>query len=101
MVRLQDMIDDSAELLDNELRELGAYIAEELRRREQEKEAEARKKVMKAIQDYLAAGYTLLIEGEVEAEDEDYNPSFRTLEGVIEEVHLKGDEVVLSFCEAY
>jgi 50S ribosomal subunit-associated GTPase HflX len=86
---------------DDSLRILKDKIEKELERREQEKETEAKKKVMKAIQDYLAAGYTLHIEGEVESEDEDYNPSFRTLEGVIEEVHLKDDEVILSFCEAY
>lgn len=86
---------------DDSLRILKDKIEKELERREQEKEAEAKKKVMQAIQDYLAAGYTLLIEGEVEAEDEDYNPSFRTLEGVIEEVHLKNNEVTLNFCEAY
>jgi hypothetical protein len=64
MVRLQDMIDDSAELLDNELRELGAYIAEELRRREKEKEDRARKQVMEAIQNFLAAGFSLWVKGE-------------------------------------
>lgn len=99
MVRLQDMIDDSAELLDNELRELGAYIAEELKRREQEKEAEAKKKVMKAIQDYLAAGYTLWVKGEVECEDEDWNADYRTILGEVESVEIENDEVTLNFIE--
>lgn len=101
MVRVCDLIDDVGELLDNELRELSAFVEKELQRREEQRELEAKKRVMQAIQDYLAAGYTLHIEGEVEAEDEDYNPSFRALEGVIEEVHLKNNEVTLNFCEAY
>lgn len=99
MVRLQDMIDDSAELLDNELRELGAYIAEELRRREIEKEAEAKKKVMKAIQDYLAAGYSLWVKGEVECEDEDWSADYHTVLGEVESVEIEDDEVTLNFIE--
>lgn len=101
MVRVCDLIDDVGELLDNELRELNIFIEKELQRREEQKELEAKKRVMQAIQDYLAAGYILHIEGEVETEDEDYNSSFRTLEGIIEEVHLKNNEVTLNFCEAY
>ena len=89
------------DLHDKDLMRLRDEISKEIQKREKKRELEAAERVVKAIQDYLAAGYTLLVEGEVEAEDEDYNPSFRTLEGVIEEVHLKGDEVVLSFCEAY
>ena len=101
MVRVCDLIDDVGELLDDELRELSVFVEKELQRREEQRELEAKKRVMQAIQDYLASGYTLHIEGEVEAEDEDYNPSFRTLEGGIEEVHLKNNEVTLNFCEAY
>ena len=44
MVRLQDMMDDSLELLDDKLRELGAYISEEIRCRAKEREDQARKK---------------------------------------------------------
>lgn len=101
MVRVCDLIDDVGELLDGELRELSIFVEKELTRRAEQRELEAKKRVMQAIQDYLAAGYVLHIEGEVEAEDENYNPSFRTLEGVIEEVHLKNNEVTLNFCEAY
>lgn len=99
MVRLQDMIDDSTELLDNELRELGAYIAEELRRREKEKENQARKKVMEAIQNFLAAGYSLWVKGEVESEDEDWNADYRTILGEVESVEIEDDEVTLNFIE--
>ena len=101
MVRVCDLIDDVGELLDGELRELSIFVEKELSRRAEQRELEAKKRVVQAIQDYLAAGYVLHIEGEVESEDENYNPSFRTLEGVIEEVHLKNNEVTLNFCEAY
>lgn len=101
MVDFDNVLCDAYDLHDKDLMRLRDEITKEIQKREKQREIEASQKVMKAIQDYLAAGYALLVEGEVEAEDEDYNPSFRTLEGVIEEVHLKGDEVVLSFCEAY
>lgn len=101
MVRVCDLIDDVGELFDDELRELSIFVEKELSRRAEQKKLEAKKRVMQAIQDYLAAGYVLHIEGEIEAEDEDYNTSFRALEGVIEEVHLKNNEVTLNFCEAY
>ena len=84
---------------DNALRNLKDKIEKEIEQRDRQKEVEAKKKVVKAIQDFLAAGYTLSIRGEVESEDEDYNPSFRTLEGVIEEVSFKNNEVILDFCE--
>lgn len=94
-------IDNITNYNDDTLRNLKDKIEKEIEQRDRQRETEAKKKVVKAIQDFLAAGYTLHIEGEVEAEDEDYNPSFRTLEGVIEEVHLKNNEVTLNFCESY
>ena len=57
MVRLQDMMDDSLELLDDELRELGAYVSEEIRRRAKEREDQARKKVMEAIQTMVSGNH--------------------------------------------
>lgn len=98
MVRLEDMIDDSAELLDNELRALGAYIAEELRRREKEKEDQARKKVMVAIQDFLAAGFSLQVKGEVEVECDDW-ADYRFVRGEVGSVEIEDDEIVLNFIE--
>lgn len=98
MVRLQDMMDDSLELLDNELRELGAYISEEIRRRAKEREDQARKKVMEAIQNFLAAGYSLHIKGEVECERDDW-ADYRFVRGEVGSVEIKDDEVVLSFIE--
>ena len=96
MVRLQDMIDDSTELLDDELRKLGAFIADELRRREKEKENQARKKVMEAIQNFLAAGYSLWVKGEVEYEEEDWSAS---VIGEVESVEIEDDELTLNFIE--
>ena len=101
MVDFDDVLCNAYDLHDKDLMRLRDEINREIQKREKKRELEAAERVMKAIQDYLAAGYTLHIEGEVEAEDEDYNPSFRTLGGVIEEVHLKNNEVILNFCEAY
>ena len=101
MVDFDDVLCDVYDLHDKDLMRLRDEIYKEIQKREKKRELEAAERVMQAIQDYLAAGYTLHIEGEVETEDEDYNPSFRTLEGVIEEVHLKNNEVTLNFCEAY
>ena len=98
MVRLQDMIDDSAELLDNELRELGAYIADELRRREKERENQTRKKVMEAIQNFLAAGYSLWVKGEVECESDDW-ADYHSVCGEVGSIEIEDDEVVLNFIE--
>lgn len=102
MVRVCDLIDDAGELLDNELRELNAFIEKELKRREEQKELEAKKKVVQAIQDYLAAGYTLWIEGEVEVPDEDYNADYQSVMGFVESVDLKDNQVnqvTLNFIE--
>ena len=99
MVRLQDMIDDSTELLDDELRKLGAFIADELRRREKEKENQARKKVVEAIQSFLAAGYSLWVKGEVEYEDEDWSADYHSVIGEVGSVEIEDDEVTLNFIE--
>ena len=99
MVRLQDIKDDSLELLDGELRELGAYIADELRRREKEREDQARKKVMEAIQNFLAAGYSLWVKGEVECESEDWNADYRSILGEVESIEIEDGEVTLNFIE--
>ena len=98
MVRLQDMMDDSLELLDDELRELGAYIADELRSRAKEREDQARKKVVETIQNFLAAGYSLLVKGEVEVEKDDW-ADYRSVCGEVGGIEIEDDEVVLSFIE--
>ena len=99
MVRLQDIKDDSLELLDGDLRELSAYIADELRRREKERQDQARKKVVEAIQNFLAAGYSLWVKGEVECESEDWNADYRSILGEVESVEIEDDEVTLNFIE--
>ena len=99
MVRVCDLIDDVGELLDSELRELNAFVEKELTRRAEQRELEAKKRVVQAIQDYLAAGYTLHIEGEIEAEDEDYNADYQSVMGFVENVDLKNNQVTLNFIE--
>lgn len=98
MVRLEDMKDDSLELLDGELRELGAYISEEIRRRAKEREDQARKKVMEAIQNFLAAGFSLQVKGEVECERDDW-ADYRSVCGEVGGVEIEDDEIVLNFIE--
>ena len=99
MVRLQDIIDDSGELLDKELRELSAYITEELRRREKEKEVQARKKVMEAIQNFLSAGYSLWVKGEVECRSGDWLTDYHSVLGEVKSVEIEEDEITLHFIE--
>ena len=65
MVRFVDVKDEAFELLDNDLIELQKVISEEIQRREKKRELEAAEKVAKAIQDYLAAGYSIHIRGNV------------------------------------
>lgn len=91
--------DNILDYSDNSLRILKDKIEKELERREQEKEVEAKKKIMKAIQDYLAAGYTLWVEGEVEMPDEDYDADYQSVMGFVESVDLKNNQVILNFIE--
>lgn len=86
---------------DNALRNLKDKIEKEIEQRERQRETEAKKKLVKAIQDYLAAGFTLQVKGEIESEDEYYGSAYREIEGVIEEVRLENNEVILDFCESY
>ena len=65
MVRFVDVKDEALELLDSDLIELQKVISEEIQRREKKRELEAAEKVAKAIQDYLAAGYSIHIRGNV------------------------------------
>lgn len=95
MVELQDMMVDSLDLPDKELRELGAYIADELKRRGKEREKQERKKVMKAIQDFVAAGYSLYVSGEVECD----GTYCHAVLGEVGSVEIENDEVVLNFIE--
>ena len=91
--------DNILDYSDDSLRILKDKIEKELERREKEKETEAKKKVMKAIQDYLAAGYTLWIEGEVEMPNEDYNADYQSVMGFVEGVDFKDNQVILNFIE--
>lgn len=98
MIRLQDMMDDSTELLDSELRELGTYITDELKRRAKEREDQARKKVMEAIQNFLAAGFSLQVKGEVEFDRDDW-ADYHSVCGEVGSVEIENDEIVLNFIE--
>lgn len=95
MVKLPDMMADSLDLPDNELRALGAFITDELKHRAKEKEKQEKKKVMKAIQDFIAAGYSLYVRGEVECED----TQCHAVLGEVGSVEIENDEVVLNFIE--
>lgn len=99
MVRVCDLIDEVGELLDGELRELSIFVEKELTRRAEQRELEAKKRVIQAIQDYLAAGYTLWVEGEVEMPDEDYDADYQSVMGFVESVDFKDNQVTLNFIE--
>lgn len=94
-------IDNITNYNDDALRNLKDKIEKEIEQRDRQRETEAKKKVVKAIQDFLAAGFTLCVKGEIEAEDEYYDSAYREIEGVIEEVRLENNEVILDFCESY
>lgn len=99
MVRVCDLIDDVGELLDGELRELSIFVEKELSRRAEQRELEAKKRVMQAIQDYLAAGYPLYAKGEVECEDDDWGADYHTVLGEVGSVEIEDNEVILNFIE--
>lgn len=69
MAFFEDVMNSAKGLYDKELMELRDAIIEELGRREKDRELEAAAKVTKAIQDYLAAGYTLWIKGSAICDD--------------------------------
>ena len=99
MVDFDNVLCDAYDLHDKDLMRLRDEISKEIQKREKKRELEAAEKVMKAIQDYLAAGYTLWIEGEVEVLDEDYNADYQSAMGFVESVDLKDNQVTLNFVE--
>lgn len=99
MVDFDNVLCDAYDLHDKELMRLRDEINKEIQKREKNRELEAAKKVMQAIQDYLAAGYTLWVEGEVEMPDEDYDADYQSVMGFVESVDLKNNQVILNFIE--
>ena len=99
MVDFDNVLCDAYDLPDKDLMRLRDEINEEIQKREKQKELDAAERVVKAIQDYLAAGYTLWIEGEVEMPDEDYNADYQPVMGFVESVDFKDNQVTLNFIE--
>ena len=99
MVDFDDVLCDVYDLHDKDLMRLRDEIHKEIQKREKKRELEAAERVVKAIQDYLAAGYTLWVEGEVEMPDEDYNADYQSVVGFVESVDLKNNQVILNFIE--
>ena len=99
MVDFDNVLCDAYDLHDKDLMRLRDKINEEIQKREKKRELEAAERVVKAIQDYLAAGYTLWIEGEVEMPDEDYNADYQSVMGFVEGVDFKDNQVTLNFIE--
>lgn len=63
MVDFDNVLCDAYDLHDKDLMRLRDEINKEIQKREKNRELEAAEKVMKAIQDYLAAGYSIHIRG--------------------------------------
>lgn len=63
MVDFDNVLCDAYDLHDKDLTRLRDEINKEIQKREKKRELEAAEKVMKAIQDYLAAGYSIHIRG--------------------------------------
>ena len=53
---------------------------------------------MEAIQNFLAAGYSLWVNGEVECERDDWT-DYRAVLGKVGSVEIEDDEVILNFIE--
>ena len=99
MVDFDNVLCDAYDLRDKDLMRLREEIDKEIQKREKKRELEAAEKVVKAIQDYIAAGYTLWIEGEIEVPDEDYNADYQSVTGFVESVDFKDNQVTLNFIE--
>lgn len=99
MVDFDNVLCDAYDLRDKDLMRLREEIDKEIQKREKKRELEAAEKVMKAIQDYIAAGYTLQVEGEVETLDEDYCADYQSVIGFVESVDFKDNQVTLNFIE--
>lgn len=63
MIDFNDVLCDAYDLHDKDLMRLRDEISKEIQKREKKRELEATEKVVKAIQDYLAAGYSIHIRG--------------------------------------
>lgn len=65
MVDFDNVLCDAYDLHDKDLMRLRDEISKEIQKREKNRELEAAEKVMKAIHDYVAAGYSIHIKGNV------------------------------------
>ena len=65
MIDFDDVLCDVYDLHDKDLMRLRDEISKEIQKREKQREIEAAEKVVKAIQDYIAAGYSIHIRGNV------------------------------------
>lgn len=65
MVDFDNVLCDAYDLHDKDLMRLRDEINKEIQKREKQREIEAAEKVVKAIQDYIAAGYSIHIRGNV------------------------------------
>ena len=63
MVDFDNVLCDAYDLHDKDLKRLRDEIDKEIQKREKNRELEAAEKVMKAIQEYIAAGYSIHIRG--------------------------------------
>lgn len=65
MVDFDNVLCDAYDLHDKDLMRLRDEISKEIQKREKQREIEASQKVAQAIHDYLAAGYSIHIRGNV------------------------------------
>ena len=72
MVDFDNVLCDAYDLHDKDLMRLRDEITKEIQKREKQRENEAAEKVMKAIQDYIAAGYSIHIRGNVVLYEDGY-----------------------------
>ena len=98
MAFFEDVMNNAKGLYDRELVELRVAIDRELQRREKDRELEAAVKVTKAIQDYLAAGYTLWVRGSAICDDHGFSCD-KDIESEVFGVTNNDGEVTISMME--
>ena len=98
MVDFDNVLCDAYDLHDKDLMRLRDEISKEIQKREKQREIEAAEKVVKAIQDYLAAGYTLWVKGSALCDDHGFTTE-KDIETEVFEVINKNGEVTISIME--
>ena len=98
MVDFDNVLCDAYDLHDKDLMRLRDEISKEIQKREKQREIEASQKVAKAIQDYLAAGYSIHIRGNAVFYTDGYEHDCDFISEVCA-IHNDNGEIIIDFDE--